>query len=186
VSVATSSLTAYIEQLASTAAVPGGGSAAAVASAMGAALVGMAARLTAKKAGDPSVQNKLEAMASSLDEVWRKLLDLSQADIDAYQAVLDARRKQGNHSLSIQDAYRGAAEVPLRVAQSSRTALELEAELRPIAWKMIASDLDAGAGLLRAGLRAALENVEINLPELTAGARESIEPQYEDLRRAYR
>jgi formiminotetrahydrofolate cyclodeaminase len=151
---------------------------------MGAALVCMAARLTGRKSADPSMKENLDLIVERTERLWRQLLELSQNDIEAYRAVLAARR--ASQAVPLEDAYRRAAEVPLEVARLAASALQLEAELRPIAWKMIESDLHTGAGLLRAGLNGALENVAINLPELSGSARQSIEAAYEDLRRAYR
>ena len=82
----------YLQALASTAAVPGGGSAAALAAAMGAALVSMVAKLSAKKARAVEDREVLTGLVPELDRLAVRLLELSQDDIDAYRAVIDARK----------------------------------------------------------------------------------------------
>ena len=81
----------YLQALASTAAVPGGGSAAALAAAMGAALVSMVAKLSAKKARTDEIRAALTGLVPELDQLAERLVELSQDDIDAYRAVIDGR-----------------------------------------------------------------------------------------------
>ena len=172
---------AYVEALASTAAVPGGGSAAALAAAMGAALVRMVAKISAKKAKQESDRAALDGLVPKLDQLAAQLLDLSQQDIDAYRAVIDGRKREAD-SEEIQRAYVGAAEVPLAAARAATEALALAAEVSKHAWEMTASDLAAGNELLHTGLSGALGNVAINLPELTGEAAARIEREYRALR----
>ena len=82
----------YLQDLTSTAAVPGGGSAAALAAAMGAALLSMVAKLSAKKAKVVADREVLEGLVPELDQLAARLLQLSQDDVDAYRAVIDARK----------------------------------------------------------------------------------------------
>src|SRR2546429_9819974 len=82
----------YVQALASTAAVPGGGSAAALGAAMGAALVSMVAKLSAKKCKEVEDREILTGLVPEFDQLAARLLALSQDDIDAYRAVIDARK----------------------------------------------------------------------------------------------
>ena len=117
----------YLQALASTAAVPGGGSAAALAAAMGAALVSMVAKLSAKKARTDKIRAALTGLVPELDQLADRLLELSQDDIDAYRAVIDAR-KSGAPAASLERAYERAAEVPLAAASAATHGLALAAE----------------------------------------------------------
>ncbi|MDQ6810796.1 MAG: cyclodeaminase/cyclohydrolase family protein, partial [Actinomycetota bacterium] len=94
----------YLQALASTAAVPGGGSAAALGAAMGAALISMVAKLSAKKAKAAEDRDVLTGLAPEFDQLAARLLELSQEDIDAYRAVIEAR-KSGAQGEALARAY---------------------------------------------------------------------------------
>jgi len=172
----------YLEGLASTAAVPGGGSAAALAAAMGAALVSMVAKLSARKTATADDREALGGMVPELDRLAARLLELSQEDIDAYRAVIDAR-KSGAKGEAMARAYERAAEVPLETATAASRAIALLPEVSRRAWEMTASDLAVGSELLQSGLSGALGNVAINLPELQGDAAARIETAYHELRK---
>src|SRR5438445_5524715 len=148
------SLGDYLQALASTAAVPGGGSAAALAAAMGAALVSMVAKLSARKANTEEDRELLTALASELDRLAARLLELSQEDIDAYRAVIEAR-KSGTKGEALARAYQRAAEVPLEAATAASRAIALLPEVSRRAWEMTASDLAVGSELLQSRLSGA-------------------------------
>ena len=171
----------YLQALASTAAVPGGGSAAALAAAMGAALLSMVAKLSAKKAKVVEDRETLEGLVPELDQLAARLLQLSQDDVDAYRAVIDAR-KSGAQGDALGRAYERAADVPLQAATAAARGLALVPEVSKRAWEMTASDLAVGSELLETGFAGALGNVAINLPELQGDAAARIERAYLELR----
>ncbi len=171
----------YLEALASTAAVPGGGSAAALAAAMGAALLSMVAKLSAKKTKAVEDREVLTGLVPELDQLAARLLELSQDDIDAYRAVIDAR-KSGAQGEALARAYERAAEVPLEAATTVARSLVLLPQVSKRAWEMMASDLAVGSELLQTGFAGALGNVAINLPELQDEAAARIERAYLHLR----
>jgi methenyltetrahydrofolate cyclohydrolase len=170
----------YLQALASTAAVPGGGSAAALAAAMGAALVSMVAKLSAKRARTDEIRAALAGLVPELDQLADRLLELSQDDVDAYRAVLDAR-KSGALDAALERAYEWAAEVPLAAASAAARGLALAAATSQNAWDMTASDLAVGTKLLQTGRDGALANVAINLPELRGEPAVRIEHAYREL-----
>jgi methenyltetrahydrofolate cyclohydrolase len=172
----------YLAALASTAAVPGGGSAAALAAAMGAALVSMVAKLSARKAKTEEDREALSSFVPELDQLAARLLELSQDDIDAYRAVIDTR-KSGARGEALARAYERAAEVPLEAATAASRAIALLPEVSRRSWEMTASDLAVGSELLQTGLSGALGNVAINLPELQGEAAARIEAAYRGLRK---
>ena len=179
--VKTQTVDEYLAALRSTAAVPGGGSAAALGAAMGAALVSMVAKLSARKATAEPERAALDAAVPELDQLADRLLDLSQQDIDAYRSVIDAR-KSGAPASERERAYERAAEVPLAVATAAARALSLAADVSKHAWEMTASDLAVGNELLEAGFHGGLGNVAINLPDLRGEAAARIEREYQQLR----
>jgi formiminotetrahydrofolate cyclodeaminase len=171
----------YLEALASSAAVPGGGSAAALGAAMGAALVSMVAKLSAKKAKVEEDRKVLTGLVPEFDQLAARLVELSQDDIDAYRAVIDAR-KSGAPGGALGRAYERAAEVPLATATAVARGLALLPEVSRRAWEMTASDLAVGSELLQTGFAGALGNVAVNLPELQGEAAARIERAYLKLR----
>jgi len=171
----------YLRALASSAAVPGGGSAAALSAAMGAALISMVAKLSAKKAAAAEDREVLTGLVPEFDKLAARLLELSQDDIDAYRAVIDAR-KSGAQGGAMGRAYERAAEVPLATATAAARGLALLPEVSKRAWEMTASDLAVGSELLETGFAGALGNVAINLPELEGDAAARIERAYLELR----
>jgi formiminotetrahydrofolate cyclodeaminase len=171
----------YLKALSSTAAVPGGGSAAALGASMGAALISMVAKLSAKKATAAEDREVLTGLVPEFDRLAARLLELSQDDIDAYRGVIDAR-KSGAQGAALAHAYERAAEVPLAAATAAARALALLPEVSKRAWEMTASDLAVGSELLETGLAGALGNVAINLPELQGEAAARIERAYLELR----
>src|SRR5207302_934186 len=111
-------LRAFSDDLASDAAVPGGGSAAAYAGAMGAALAAMVARITAKKGGPSDGPDFLDEM----DRLRSELLRLVDADSAAYASVAEALRlprttdeEKRARTERLQTALVAASEVPLEV-----------------------------------------------------------------------
>src|SRR3989441_10139366 len=134
----------YLEALTSTAAVPGGGSAAALAAALGAALVSMVAKLSARKTKTVEDRELLTGLVPELDQLAARLLELSQDDIDAYRAVIEAR-KSGAEGAALARAYERAAEVPLEAATAAARGLALVPEVSKRGWEMTASDLAVGS-----------------------------------------
>ena len=148
---------------------------------MGAALVSMVAKLSAKKAKAVEDRDVLTGLVPEFDQLAARLLELSQDDIDAYRAVIDAR-KSGTPAEALARAYERAAEVPLAAATAASRALALLPEVSRRAWDMTASDLAVGSELLETGLAGALGNVAINLPELEGDTASRIERAYLELR----
>jgi formiminotetrahydrofolate cyclodeaminase len=162
-------------RLASREPIPGGGSAAALAGAMGAALVSMVAELTI---GRPDAEPHIDELHELRDgAVMRQgaLLDLAEEDADAYAAVVAARRlpretdgERAARAQSMRTAMVSAAEVPLRTAQVAAEVLALAQRIAPIGNPNASSDAGVAAQLASASVRGALLNVRINLPYLPA------------------
>ena len=166
-------LQALLDRLASSDPVPGGGSAAALAGAMGAALVAMVAELTIGRTEysehDPTLR---DLRVAALDR-QQLLLSLAEEDASAYQAVVAARRmiketepEREARAAALRTAMIGAARVPLRTANVAAEVLELASQIAPIGNRNAVSDAGVAAQLAGAALRGALLNVRINLPYL--------------------
>jgi formiminotetrahydrofolate cyclodeaminase len=166
---------ALTERLASSDPVPGGGSAAALAGAMAAALVAMVAELTSGRpeyAAHDAAINELRVGALARRAL---LLELAEEDAVAYNSVVRARRMPKDseserevRTEAMRSAMLDAARVPLRTAVVAAEVLELAERIAPIGNRNAVSDAGVAAQLASAALRGALLNVRINLPYLPA------------------
>jgi formiminotetrahydrofolate cyclodeaminase len=163
-------------RLASREPIPGGGSAAALAGAMGAALVAMVAELTIGRADAADHHAQLVALRDGAVARQNALLDLAEDDAAAYAAVVVARRMPKGDEAEREARGRilrttmvTAAQVPLRTAQVAAEVLDMARRIAPIGNPNAVSDAGVAAQLAGAGLRGALLNVRINLPYLPAG-----------------
>jgi glutamate formiminotransferase/formiminotetrahydrofolate cyclodeaminase len=160
-------------RLASREPIPGGGSAAALAGAMGASLVAMVAELTI---GRPDAADHAADLVELRDEAVAHqglLLDLAEQDARAYGGVVAARRMPkgtDEERAARADAMRrtmlAAAEVPLLTAGAALDVLELARVVAPIGNPNAVSDAGVAAQLAAAAVRGAILNVRINLPYL--------------------
>ena len=164
------SIQAYLGQLASADPVPGGGSVAALSGALGASLVAMVCRLTIDKKGYESVSTEMQTILARAEALQKELGILIQTDSLAFLRVKDAFKlpketevEKSTRTEAIQDAYKSASQVPLRVAQLCALVLELARPVAEKGNKNAASDAGVGALMAEAGLRGAAFNVTINL-----------------------
>ena len=175
----------FSDELASDAPVPGGGSAAAYAGALGAALAAMVARVAMKKSDDASLRDYVGEMENLRTDFLRLVDD----DSAAYARVSDAMKlpkatddEKKARGERLQVALLGAARVPLEVAKTSRRLLEACERGLPKAPAAAVSDLGVGALMAETALRGAGMNVMINLSSLKDHAQ--VKALSEDLDRA--
>ena len=162
-----------LERLSSSSPVPGGGSAAALAGAMGASLVSMVAALTVGREAYVQVDVTAREIGQSANSLRQELVDLAEQDSAAYQAFVSARglpretdAQRAARASAMQDASKRSTEAPLRTARVAREALELARRIAPIGNRNAVSDAGVAAQLLSAAVRGASLNVRINLPLL--------------------
>jgi formiminotetrahydrofolate cyclodeaminase len=160
----------FVEAVAEPTATPGGGSVAAFAAALAAALGQMVAGLSRKK---KSQAQHVDKLSEHLDALRREADALTQAidsDAASYDAVMTAfRMPQGNateiaaREATIQSTSKGAADVPMKVAERAVALFERLGQLETIAAASMKSDLKVARLMAEAGARGAIANVEINL-----------------------
>lgn len=162
-----------LDDVASSAPTPGGGSVAALAGALGASLVAMVSRLTRGKQGYEEVQAAMEEHLAAAEALRRRFQELADADAAAYDAVSRAFRMDRStaeakraRSQAIQGALRGAADVPLETAAESVALLRLAAEVARKGNVNALCDAGVASHLALAALHGARLNVEINLGSL--------------------
>jgi glutamate formiminotransferase / formiminotetrahydrofolate cyclodeaminase len=167
----------FLEAVATPAATPGGGSAAAFASALAASLGQMVAGLSRKKKAQAAYVEQLSAAVDEMRKTAGELATAIDRDAESYDAVMAAfKLPQGSaeetkrREEAVQKATKGAAEVPLEVAERAVALFERLGQLDGIVAASMRSDLQVGRLLASAGARGALANVEINLEGLTDAA----------------
>jgi glutamate formiminotransferase len=163
----------FLDAVASPAATPGGGSVSAYSGALAAALGQMVAGLSRKKKSQAGFVDQLSAVLDEMRTIAGELAQAIDSDAASYDAVLaafklpqgDAHETQQREE-TIQKATKGAAEVPLQVAERSVALYERLGQLETIVAASMRSDLQVARLMAEAGARGALANVEINLDGL--------------------
>ena len=152
---------------------PGGGSASALAGALGGALAVMVARLTLGRTKYASHQGEMALVEAKADLLKTKLLTLVDADAAAYNQVTEAFKlpkdtdvHKAERAASIHSAFRIATDVPLATAEACAEVLVLAGQVAAHGNRNAASDAAVAALLAHAGLRGAARNVRINLDSL--------------------
>ncbi len=164
-----------IERMASGDPIPGGGSAAALAGAMGAGLLRMVVALTSGRPAAAEDERELTEIAMGAANCQSELLNLVELDAVAYDGVIRARRlpratdlERETRAVQVAAATREATRAPLQTARLAEQVLSLAERLAPIGSRNAISDAGVGALLAVAALRGAVLNVQINLPYLDA------------------
>ncbi|AKG43401.1 formimidoyltetrahydrofolate cyclodeaminase [Streptomyces xiamenensis] len=153
----------YLSQLADRVPAPGGGAAAALHAAQGAALLGMVARYTT---GEKYAEHRdaVERIIARTDTVRSAALRVGEEDAAAFTAVIDAYRlPKGERAEAVAHALAGAARPPAEVVGLARAVVELATELLPIGNRNVITDIAAATEAARAAATTARINVEINL-----------------------
>ena len=168
-----SSIEKFLDDLAGPNPTPGGGSAAAIMGAMGAALVSMVCNVTMGKKGYEGVEAEMRAILHESERVRRRLTAMVAEDIAAFDSILAAYKmpKAGDderavRAAAIQAGLRRATEVPLDCARVCAEVVALSRRASEHGYLNVVSD--GGVGVLAGftGLRSAALNVYINAPAL--------------------
>lgn len=163
-------LKAFLDETASKAPVPGGGSIAAMSAATAAALTEMVANLTVGKKGYEEVQDEMAELASTLPNVRDGFISDIDRDADAFNKVMDAFKmpketdeEKAERRQAIQDGMKNAASVPLEVARNAFGIMEFAAKVVEKGNKNAVTDGAVAAMMARTAVLSALFNVKINL-----------------------
>jgi glutamate formiminotransferase len=163
----------FLEAVAAPSATPGGGSVSAYVGAMAAALGQMVAGISRKKKSQVTHVDKLSELLDELRKTADELTEAIDRDAASYEAVMAAfKLPQGNaeetaqRESAVQAATKGAAEVPLQVAEKSSQLNRRLLQLESIAAASMKSDLQVARLMAVAAAKGALANVEINLDGL--------------------
>src|SRR5213596_110934 len=152
---------------------PGGGSVAALMGALGASLGGMVANLSAGKRGWDDKLEYFSGWAVKAQQLKDELLSLVDEDTAAFNKVMDAlalpkesAEEKAARTTAIESATKYAAEIPLKVMETSSKSYELLAEMAEKGNPNSISDVGVGICATRACVDGAALNVRINLNQL--------------------
>ena len=166
-----------LDAFASNAPVPGGGSAAAVAGALGVSLLVMAASLPKSRTGTPEEAADLAEAAARLRPLRDSLVQLIDADSAAYSAVMVALKlpnaadeEKTARTAALQAAMKGATDVPLDVMRAGQQALAGAVIVARNAYRVAASDVATGVELIASSVRSAALSIDGNLAAIKDGS----------------
>ena len=164
-----SEIGSWLDELGSDAATPGGGAAAGVAAATGAALIAMVGRLTIGKKGFEDLDLRMRDLVAHADDEREAFLKLADEDAQAFESVMatfrlpkDTEEAQASRTMAIQEAYEAAAAVPLDLAKRCVQLMEYAEDATALGNPHAASDGSSAGSLLYAAALCAMANVRIN------------------------
>jgi methenyltetrahydrofolate cyclohydrolase len=162
-------IAAFLDDLASERPTPGGGGAAAVCGAIGAALVSMVANLTIGKKNYEAVSEELKAVNEMAEQLRAELTGAIDEDVAAFNSVMGAyglpratEEEKANRTAAIQAALKDATLAPLRAVKACFEVMRLSAAVAEKGNLNVISDAGVAVLAANAGLRSAALNVFIN------------------------
>jgi glutamate formiminotransferase/formiminotetrahydrofolate cyclodeaminase len=165
--------TTFLDELAAPTPTPGGGSAAAYAGAMGAALVGMVAGLTIGKKKYAEVEAEMQAIRVMAEKLRAELTQGVEDDAGSFEVLMatfklpkDTDEQKEARSSAIIKATLNAARIPLNVSDDAVKVMDLALKCAKDGNLNAISDSLSGFGMARAALLAAGYNVRININSL--------------------
>ncbi len=160
----------FLDELASKASTPGGGSAAAIMAAMAAALVSMVGNLTVGKKNYVAVEGEMKELLSSSEKLRDRATEMIKADVDVFDNVMaayalprDTEEDKVVRTSAIQTALKDATDVPLKCARVCKEVIKLSQPMAEKGNKNVISDAGVAVLAAYAALRSAALNVYINL-----------------------
>ena len=155
----------FVESLGAKEPTPGGGGAAALAGALGAALCSMAGNYTTGKKAYAAYEEDVIHMIDASEESAERLLELVQADADEFSKISAAfalPKDDPNRHEAIQEATLAALEPPLEMMREIAKVIGLLEEMCDKGSRMLVSDVGCGASIAQGALVAASLNVFVN------------------------
>ncbi|MCK4366167.1 MAG: glutamate formimidoyltransferase [Thermoplasmatales archaeon] len=160
----------FLSELASNSPAPGGGSVAALAGSLGAALSSMVCNLTIGKEKYVDVQDEIKLVLKKSEQLRKKLIKLIDEDTEAFNDVMKAfkmsketEEQKKKRSAAIQAGYKTAASVPLETARTCEKILDVTLVVAKKGNQNSITDAAVSALMAQAGVEGAILNVKINL-----------------------
>ena len=163
------SIQKFLDALAGSSSTPGGGSAAAVMGAMGAALVSMVCNLTIGKKNYAEVEAEMREVLGQSENLRHRLTGMINDDVQAFNQVMTAYgmpknsdEEKARRTAAIQDALKRATEVPLSCAKVCFEVMQLSKRAAEKGNVNVVSDAGVAVLAAYAGLKSAALNVYVN------------------------
>ena len=163
----------FVDLLASDAPAPGGGSAAALEGALGAALTAMVCGLTVGKKKYAEFEELAQSAQTKALDLKARFVDVMDRDTEAFNVVSAAfgmpkatDEEKAARSAAIQKGLEGCTKTPFEMMELAVETLELTASILGKSNDSAASDLGVSALSLRAAIQGAWLNVLINIGSL--------------------
>ncbi len=163
----------FVDEVSRESPAPGGGSVAALAGAIGAALSSMVSNLTANRRGSEEVDDILNETAEVCQEIQQKLVRAVDDDTNAFNAYMDARRlpattaaEKAAREAAMLEGLKSAVNVPMETARQSFRAIKLAATVARYGNPASITDVGVGAQMAYAGVKGGIYNVLINLKDI--------------------
>jgi glutamate formiminotransferase/formiminotetrahydrofolate cyclodeaminase len=165
---------AFVTAVAAPTATPGGGSVAALAGALAAALGEMVCGLSLNRKLLEAHHTKLRELQNRLSSLRQRLLENIDRDARSYEAVMAAFKlpkstetEKAGRAQAIEEAGKNATSVPLETAELSAEVAKIISSLRDITIPLAAPDLAVALDLAGTAKRGAIKNVRANLPSIS-------------------
>jgi len=155
----------FADEVASSSPAPGGGSVAAAAGALGAALASMVCRLTVSKKQYAAVKDELADVRDKGDVLRAELTALVDTDKEAFDKVMEAFKLPAGEERDkgVEEANKGAAQVPLTVMTTATEVLRLAGTVAAKGNENSITDAGVAGLMAMAAVKGARYNVLINL-----------------------
>lgn len=163
----------FLAHLASKDPTPGGGSAAAIMGAMGAALISMVCNVSFGKKGYEAAEPELREVCAQSEVLRQRLTGMVAEDVSAFGELMAAYKlpketdeEKQRRSRAIQASLKRATEVPLACARDCAEVIRLSRRAGEHGYLGVISDAGVGVSAAYAAARSAALNVYINAPSL--------------------
>lgn len=182
-------VTAFTEELASPAPVPGGGGASALAGAIGISLGDMVGELTTGKKKYADVEEEIRSLMERAQALRVKLLYFVDGDAEAFAPLAKAYgipKDDPCRDAVMESALQTACGVPMDILRTCAQALDIIGEFAAKGSRLAISDAGCGAVLCKAAMQAASLNIYINTKSMKDRARaQSLEAEADALLEEY-
>ena len=155
----------FLESLASNSPTPGGGGAAGLIGAVGAALCSMVGNLTTGKKKYAQYQQDIDVILERAEELRIKLLGFIDADAEAFEPLAKAYsipKDNPGRDLMLEDALRTACNAPYELLETLSSCADIVVELAAKGSRLAVSDVGCAAAAISAAAKSAVMNIYIN------------------------
>ncbi|MEK6732123.1 MAG: cyclodeaminase/cyclohydrolase family protein [Candidatus Omnitrophota bacterium] len=154
-------LSKYVSDLAARQPTPGGGSAAALAGALGIALLEMACNFTAGNKKYKDVEDAINKHLTALGKIREEFMALVDGDVKAYSDICSAFKTKDEKI--IDNSLKQGYYISLKMCRLTRSGAAIASDLAEKSNVNLITDVGCGSELLKASFDSGVFNSEINL-----------------------